>query len=52
MIPTYNERENIQVLFESISEALDDSDFEVLFMDYNIPDGAIDKVESLKDSRR
>jgi len=37
VIPTYNERENVEELVEAIIEV--DKDFNILFVDDNSPDG-------------
>ncbi|HDG64012.1 MAG TPA: glycosyltransferase, partial [Thermococcus sp.] len=32
IIPTYNERENLEELFERVSRALEDRDFEIIIV--------------------
>ena len=49
VIPTYNEKENIPLLFKEIF-ALDLPDLHVLIVDDNSPDGTGKLVEDLKDS--
>lgn len=46
IIPTYNERENIEKMVEYISSL--DVDFDILVVDDNSPDGTGDAVESLQ----
>ncbi|MCX7779215.1 MAG: polyprenol monophosphomannose synthase [Patescibacteria group bacterium] len=47
IIPTYNERENIEKLFSTLSE-LKIKNLEVIIVDDNSPDGTADKVEVVK----
>jgi len=51
IVPTYNERENIERLIGRISSLLREKDipFEVLVMDDSSPDGTADVVGSIKD---
>jgi len=51
IIPTYNERENISILIESIFEVLSENtiDGEVIVVDDNSPDGTAKAAEALKD---
>ena len=51
VIPTYNEAENIQPLVDSVSEELDDREFEILIVDDDSPDGTADEVKELQDER-
>lgn len=53
VIPTYNERENIAPLLARVHSALQDIDYEVLFVDDNSPDGTADVIaeEASKDPR-
>jgi len=47
IIPTYNERENLEELFERISRALEDRDFEIIIVDDDSPDKTWEKAEIL-----
>ncbi len=50
IVPTYNERENLVPLFESIQRALSDLSnlvYELIVVDDNSPDGTADLAESL-----
>ena len=48
IIPTYNERENIQPLMERIQKAFPRDAYEVVFVDDNSRDGTADAIKSLK----
>jgi len=48
VIPTYNERDNIPVLFKRISESLRGVEYEVVVVDDNSPDGTADLVSELR----
>ncbi|HEV2225932.1 MAG TPA: polyprenol monophosphomannose synthase [Nitrososphaerales archaeon] len=50
VVPTYNERENVQALVESIEEAKL-SDLSVLFVDDSSPDGTAEEVRKVAESR-
>jgi dolichol-phosphate mannosyltransferase len=50
VIPTYNERENIQILLQKIDAALTDVDYEVVVVDDDSPDKTWQLVESLSRS--
>jgi glycosyltransferase involved in cell wall biosynthesis len=50
VLPTYNERENIESLIRAILSL--DSEFDVLVVDDNSPDGTGDLVASLGEARR
>jgi len=47
LIPTYNERDNIQELTKRIWESLSSTDFEVIFIDDNSPDNTAEVAEKL-----
>lgn len=46
IVPTYNERENIAPLFDRIASAI--TDFEIIFVDDNSPDGTAAAVKDLQ----
>ncbi|MEM2913969.1 MAG: glycosyltransferase, partial [Candidatus Bathyarchaeia archaeon] len=46
IVPTYNERENVQVLIEKIRSALRDN-FEIIVVDDSSPDGTSETVNQL-----
>lgn len=48
IIPTYNEKENIVDLVESISQSIQNYDWHILIVDDNSPDGTGNIAESLK----
>ncbi len=50
IIPTYNEKENIKNIIESISSL--DTEFDILIVDDNSPDGTYDIVETLMKDHR
>ncbi|MGQ9781537.1 MAG: glycosyltransferase [Nitrososphaeria archaeon] len=47
IVPTYNERENLEVVTEKIMEALRGLDFEMIVVDDNSPDGTGELAEEL-----
>ena len=49
VIPTYNERENIIPLVESISKSVSGYNYEILFVDDDSKDGTVEAIDSLKD---
>src|SRR3982075_3480208 len=53
IVPTFNERDNVTMLFRRLETALAGVSFEVIFVDDNSPDGTWDVVRSLarQDSR-
>lgn len=46
IIPTYNERENIEPLYRGITEVLDE--FEIIFVDDNSPDGTARVIKEIQ----
>ncbi len=48
IVPTYNERGNIEILYNSISKNLNGHDFEILIVDDNSPDGTSDIVADIQ----
>ena len=48
IIPTYDERENIEIIIPKI---LDIGPYEILVVDDNSPDGTSDAVKALKSKR-
>lgn len=46
IVPTYNERDNVQSLYQGISQALDD--FEIIFVDDSSPDGTAQAIKTLQ----
>ena len=51
IVPSYNERDNVALLFEKVSEALGDTQFEFIVVDDNSPDGTAEVVKALARSR-
>ncbi len=47
VVPTYNERDNVEPLTGRIFAALNPADAELIFVDDNSPDGTADRVRSL-----
>lgn len=48
IIPTYNEKDNIELLVSKISESLVNIDYSIIFVDDNSTDGTVDIIEKLK----
>ncbi len=46
IVPTYNERDNIQELFQRIKNSLGDLSYEIIVVDDNSPDGTAEYAES------
>lgn len=47
IVPSYNERDNIPLLFEKVSEALAGTPFEFIVVDDNSPDGTANVVRAM-----
>ncbi|HVW92439.1 MAG TPA: glycosyltransferase family 2 protein [Devosia sp.] len=47
IVPTFNERDNIGLLYENLARALGDIPFEMIVVDDNSPDGTADAVKAL-----
>ncbi len=47
IIPTYNERDNLEPLVKEIHQAMADEDYEIVFVDDNSRDGTAELAESL-----
>ena len=47
VVPTFNERENIALLYENLETALGDTPFEMIVVDDNSPDGTAAAVKAL-----
>jgi dolichol-phosphate mannosyltransferase len=47
ILPTYNERKNLQEVFEGVTKNLKARDLEIIVVDDNSPDGTADKAEEL-----
>jgi dolichol-phosphate mannosyltransferase len=47
VVPTYNERENVQLLLKSLSEVLSGIQWEVIFVDDNSPDGTANCIREI-----
>ena len=53
IVPTYNEKDNIEKLITSISVVLEKFDYEIVFVDDDSPDGTATKVKSIsKENKR
>jgi len=52
VIPTYNERENIAPLISALGVALAGTEWEVIFVDDNSPDGTADHIRELARTNR
>jgi len=48
IIPTLNEKENINELVKRIRESLNDIKYEIIFVDDGSKDGTIEEIEKLK----
>jgi Glycosyltransferases, probably involved in cell wall biogenesis len=48
IIPTLNEKENINELVKRIRESLNDIKYEIIFVDDGSRDGTIEEIEKLK----
>ncbi|MCO6040468.1 glycosyltransferase [Thermococcus alcaliphilus] len=47
IVPTYNERENLEELFERIAKALEGKEFEIIIVDDDSPDRTWEKAKEL-----
>lgn len=47
VVPTFNERANVEVLAARLREALDGVDWQLIFVDDNSPDGTADAVKAM-----
>lgn len=52
IIPTFNERENIQPLLGKIENILKDVEWEVIFVDDNSPDGTADHIREISQTKK
>lgn len=52
VVPTFNERNNVEILVERLALALRDVDWEVVFVDDDSPDGTADLVRRLGQTDR
>ncbi|MEM1586973.1 MAG: glycosyltransferase [Candidatus Bathyarchaeia archaeon] len=50
IVPTYNERENLEVLVKKIDDSLGDRDYEIVIVDDNSPDGTWELAQELSQS--
>ena len=46
VVPTYNERENVSKILETLMKTLKDVDHEIIFVDDNSPDGTSEQVRA------
>jgi len=51
VVPTFNERDNVEKLIEHIERALPDVRWEILFIDDDSPDGTADVVRALAQAK-
>lgn len=49
IVPTYNEKENIELLIKGIAHAFNHQDYEIIVIDDDSPDGAAEAAQSLSD---
>ncbi len=52
VVPTYNERENVVLLLAALHKALADSEWEVIFVDDNSPDGTAEHIRAIAATNR
>ena len=50
VVPTYNERENVQPLFNAVASVLGESSWEIIYVDDDSPDGTADVVRQMAGS--
>jgi dolichol-phosphate mannosyltransferase len=51
VVPTFNEKDNVEELIERIEQALPDRKWELIFIDDDSPDGTADLVRQLAQSK-
>jgi len=47
VVPTYNERENVPILLAALERVLVETEWEVMFVDDNSPDGTAERIREL-----
>src|SRR5207237_5231149 len=52
VVPTFNERDNVEILIEQLDRVLRGSDWEVVFVDDDSPDGTARHVRALAERDR
>jgi dolichol-phosphate mannosyltransferase len=52
VVPTFNERDNVDILIQRLDRALQGIDWEVVFVDDDSPDGTVQQVRALADRDR
>ena len=52
ILPTYNERDNVDRIYKAITEVITQLglDYEIIFVDDDSPDGTIDIVKQLEEA--
>ena len=51
VVPTYNERDNVEQLIENIEQVLTNVRWEIIFIDDDSPDGTADFVRAIAQSK-
>lgn len=51
VVPTFNEKDNVEKLIEGIEQALPNAKWEIIFIDDDSPDGTADFVRRLAQSK-
>ena len=51
VVPTFNEKDNVEKLIESIERALPERNWEIIFIDDDSPDGTAEFVRGLAQSK-